>query len=342
MRKSAIILIITTVLALYGCKSTGEAENASVQNINTSVPEKSEVQNENISAAENPEVGNEKDTKEEPSKIQAENVIYTEVSQGGPYGKITLSLPDGWNYEVCPIDSGNMLYGMYGIHFYPQGIDHGYVEVSYIDFFGVCGTGLACRTATVAGHSAEIGTYDNHDYWDYIAFQGDYKGIVVNTYFVDDWWSNNSSQVMEILDTLSFDQSVKEGGAYIYDAESDINEIGLHFYLKNISSTGATLVYNQYDADAPTGELRYGEDFIIEVRQNNKWDSVPVIVEDDYGFIAVAYTITTKDQVESEISWEWLYGALKPGEYRIGKRINDFRKAGDYDSYMIYAHFILN
>lgn len=331
MRKSALILITLTILMLYGCKSTGETELSSVQNTNTSAI--------NASDTENAEIERDKNTEEAPSEIQAETVIYTEVSQGGPYGKISISLPDGWSYEACPIDSDDLMYGMYGIHFYPESATDGYIELVYVDWFGVCGTGLASETAVIAGNTADIGTYDGHEYWGHIAFRGEYEGIVALTYSVDQWWSENSDQVMDILDTLSFDQNMREGGAYLYDEESDINEIGLYFTLKNISSTGAVLVFNQYDAEAVTGELTYGDDYVLETKKNGEWESVPVIVEGNYGFHAIAYTITAGEKTESEIDWKWLYGELKPGEYRIGKSVNDFRKSGDYDSYTVYAHF---
>lgn len=162
------------------------------------------------------------------------------------------------------------------------------------------------------------------------------------TYFVDEWWNDYSAQVLEILNTLSFDPDLKEGGAYVYNEESEISEIGLYFSLKNISSTGATLVFNQYDADAPTGGLEYGEDFVIEQQRNGKWESVPVIVEGDYGFNAIAYMITAGDTTEKGLDWEWLYGALEPGEYRIKKTVNDSHNSGDYDQYTICAYFILN
>jgi len=37
-----------------------------------------------------------------------------------------------------------------------------------------------------------------------------------------------------------------------------------------------------------------------------------------------------------------MYGELAPGEYRIGKSVLDLRGSGDFDKYMVYAHFILN
>lgn len=304
------------------------------------LPLSKDYQEENTSEAEIPAIQEESFQTEMPEN-SSENVVYTDVSQGGPYGQISISLPDGWSYELCPIDSDSLVNGMYGIHFYPNDVTNGYIEVSYIDSFGVCGTGLEEESATIAGMSANIGTYDNHEYWDFIAFDGDYVGMVAYTYNVDDWWSEYSGQVIDILDTLMFDQNVKEGGAYVYNDESWINEIELHFSLKNISSTGATLVFNQHNADAPKGELQYGEDFVIEMLRNGEWEEVPIPIEGNYGFNDIAIMLPCGEISEREIDWEWLYGELEPGEYRIGKSVIDFIESGKYDEYMVYAHFIL-
>ena len=55
-------------------------------------------------------------------------------------------------------------------------------------------------------------------------------------------------------------EQAKKDGIYVYNEESQISEIALSFSLKNISPTGAPLVFEQYDADAPKGELMFGED----------------------------------------------------------------------------------
>lgn len=167
-------------------------------------------------------------------------------------------------------------------------------------------------------------------------------GVTALTYFTDVFQSEYGKQVLDALNTLSFNQNDKENGEYIYSEESEISKIGLNLSLENISSTGATLIFNQYDADAPTGELIYGTDFVIELQENGKWEEAPITLEGEYGFTAVAFTIASGDKTEREMKWEWLYGELAPGEYRIGKSILDFRKTGDYDEYMIYANFVLN
>ena len=329
MRKFSAILIISMGLALCGCGSTDKAQMPVDQDENISETEMSGIQSENISEAETIE-------------LPTENAVSTDVVQGGPYGEISISLPDGWSYEACPIDSDSLMSGLYGIHIYPENVDNGYIEIAYINSFGVCGTGLAEESVTVAGEPANIGTYDNNKYWDFIAFDGAYKGMVALTYSVDEWWSEYSNQVLDILDTLLFDQNVKEGGVYVYNDDSWIDEIELDFSLKNISSTGATLVFSQHDPDAPKGELMYGEDYVIEVKKDGVWEEAPIVVEGNYGFDAIAILIKSSDTVEKELDWEWLYGELEPGEYRIKKSVHDFIESGNFDEYMVYAYFILN
>lgn len=77
-----------------------------------------------------------------------------------------------------------------------------------------------------------MGIYDNHDYWNFIAFDDAYTGIVALSYDVENWWETDSEQVLEILNTVSFDTSIKEGGTYIHSAESEIDKIGLYLTLK--------------------------------------------------------------------------------------------------------------
>ena len=77
---------------------------------------------------------------------------------------------------------------------------------------------------------------------------------------------------MDILDTLSYDVSEKEGGAYIRTPEAELDKIGLNFTLEKITPTGATLVFHQYDEKAPTGELEYGDAFVLEILKNNQWE----------------------------------------------------------------------
>lgn len=330
-----ILSAVLLSLVLSGCQSSSDSvpqtENESIINaFNAGGQETTEVRD--ASETESREDG----------AAESEETFNVEAIQGGPYGKIILFLPEGWKFETCPVDDDNLICGMYGIHFYPADVEEGYIELSYNDAFGVCGTGLESEIADIAGRQVSIGTYDEHKYWDFISFQEDYEGIVAYTHLVDGWRPEDLDSVMEILNTLFFDSSEKEGAAYVYHAESEASELGVLFSLKNITPSGAVLVFNQYDSEAPTGELEFGDDFELEVQKNGMWESVPVVVEGEAAFNAIAYIIVPEQSTEAELNWEWLYGELPAGEYRIRKVIHDFRGTGDFDKHTVYAHFILN
>lgn len=322
----SVILPLVLGVSLCGCQTTSGP-----------VP-----QTENSSPAKEGQDGSGMGKSQEDNMPEEQKDFSVNAVQGGPYGKIILSIPSGWGFEECPVDSGRLLYGMYGIRFFPENVDEGYLEIAYVDSFGVCGTGLETAEADIAGNPVSIGTYDGHEYWDFISFQGDYEGIVAFTYSVDGWWEEYHGQAMDILNTLSFRPLEREGGAYVYQEESEADPIGLSFSLKSISPAGAVLVFYQYDPDAPTGELEFGEDFTIEVSKDGKWEEVPVVVEGDYAFHDVAYLLAAGESTETELDWEWLYGELPAGEYRIKKEILDFRGTGDFDRHTVYAYFILN
>lgn len=327
MRNLAIILILSIGLSLSGCGSA--------------VPELPGDLGGGRLEAEKTDTHEEEGPADINEGIWPEKKAGMSVEQGGPYGRISISLPEGWQFMTSPVDSNDSFYGLYGIQFYPEGVEEGYVRIMYIDSFGVCGVGLVEETTTVAGRTASVGTYDNNRYWDFIAFNEDYKGIVAMTYFADGWWDGYGDQVLDILDTLVFDQSVKEDSIYVFDRESENDEMGLSFSLKNISSTGATLIFRQFDENAIAGELMYGDDFVLEQLKDGEWVSVPVVIE-NYGFNDIAHMIMSGDTTETELDWEWLYGGLEPGEYRIGKSVMDVAEGGSDDGSMLYAHFILN
>ena len=90
-------------------------------------------------------------------------------------------------------------------------------------------------------------------------------------------------------------------------------------------------------------EFIYGERFMIEYydHETSQWLPVPAIAENaafhEIGYILKAATTTTV-----EINYEWLYGALEPGTYRIIKDIIDSNEPGDFEQYWYMAEFTIN
>lgn len=336
-KKQSFIFCMLLTVILCGCENTSAGSSRNEKQ-NTQQQQIDGIENHNAAdqddeAIHNLDVRNEDSVREENGQV---------VTQGGPYGEISIYIPDDFDYELCETDSEKLVYGMYGIRIYPKGVTKGHIEVIYVDGFGVCGTGLSTKEMELAGVTATVGTYDNHEYWDYIVFDETYKGLVVQNFSVQEWWSQYQDQVMDILDTVSFDNTQREGGAYIYNSESEVLPLGLCFSLENITATGATLVFRQTDQSAVTGELEFGDDFKIQYQNGDKWVDAEVVVEGDYGFHALAYIINPDDVTKKELDWEWLYGKLKPGNYRIVKSVAEYREPGDYDNYTVYAYFLLN
>ena len=53
------------------------------------------------------------------------------------------------------------------------------------------------------------------------------------------------------------------------------------------------------------------------------------------------YNITKEETTEFEYSWEWLYGKLPVGTYRLTKGFMDFRETGDYDPAVYWVEFVV-
>lgn len=370
MRKKVFTASMLTIFALSACGSRTEESGGNMTErvaLTDGVAAAGEIVMPKESEAAAPRAGAEEQDKS------------ITVMQEGNAGTLRVDLPEGWTYEVCPEGSDQLRTGEYGIHFYPEEAKEGFIELGYVELFGVCGTGLEEETVTLAGDEANIGTYDHGSNWDFVSFRGVNEGIVALTYGVESWWSEYKEQVMEILDTVCLEQDHADGvsemgtasgsgaeicGYPLSDSPADsgittiacgtnqepgensgensvIRELGLSLEILEATGTGARLVFRQSGGN-PTGELQYDSDFTMERYEEEAWVPVPAAVEGNYAFTMEAYNIPQDTDSEFRVDWEWLYGELEPGEYRIVKSVDDFRKSGDYDQYSICAYFEIN
>lgn len=140
-----------------------------------------------------------------------DNTDESRVSVIGPYGEISIVVPDNWVAEPAPVDSDELMYGLYGLILHPIDVDNGQIELFCSNDFGVCGTGLSTEETILASVTAHVGTYDDHKHWDYIIF-GDTKPQIIAQHTDCDSWSDEMWDEAElILDTMDFDQNKVEG-----------------------------------------------------------------------------------------------------------------------------------
>lgn len=114
---------------------------------------------------------------------------------------------------------------------------------------------------------------------------------------------------------------------------------GIQLTATDVTSSGLTLVCKQ-SGGQPTGDLQTGSYYFLEKHIDNRWLPVEMLPsEHKVAWTEEAWIIPMDDTTQWDVDWEWLYGELPVGHYRISKEITDFRDTGDYDESSYYANF---
>lgn len=87
--------------------------------------------------------------------------------------------------------------------------------------------------------------------------------------------------------------------------------------ISNVSPSGATIKIK----DNNKHPYIYGEGYVIQKYENGKWQDVKTIIK-NYAFNDMGYIVDKNNVVTFNINWEWLYGKLLYGKYRIIKYVN--------------------
>ena len=115
---------------------------------------------------------------------------------------------------------------------------------------------------------------------------------------------------------------------------------GVTLTAKNVTPTGLTIICTQSGGE-DVAQLHSGNYYRLEQLNGEHWDECEIVFVGEYAFTAEAWIIPLEDSVEWHTGWEWLYGELAPGTYRIVKEIENFRGTGDYDEAEYYAEFTI-
>lgn len=89
-------------------------------------------------------------------------------------------------------------------------------------------------------------------------------------------------------------------------------------------------------------ELNFGSYYSLETWVDGQWEPVETIPKEyDIGWTMEAYIINRSDTTQQRVLWNWIYGELPGGKYRIGKSVMLHRPIGDSESEMFYAEFTI-
>ena len=119
------------------------------------------------------------------------------------------------------------------------------------------------------------------------------------------------------------------------------NDWGVALSADNVTSKGLTIVCYQSGGEN-VAQLHTGTYYVLQKLESEMWVDVEYLPQEyDVGWTMEALVIEKESATFWKINWEWLYGELPAGEYRIGKVITNFRATGDYDEEMFYAEFVI-
>ena len=129
-----------------------------------------------------------------------EDGVQTKVECGNDEVKMSLQIPEGWEYEVIQPVEG--VQDEFGINFWPEDQTKGKLSFMYYTAWGVCGTGLEEIKIKLGEYKAYQGTYDNNNVWNFICL-ADTKGrFVVLNEGASAWWNEYGEKAMNILSTV--------------------------------------------------------------------------------------------------------------------------------------------
>jgi len=112
---------------------------------------------------------------------------------------------------------------------------------------------------------------------------------------------------------------------------NDIN--GVTMTVESVVDTKISVRINS-SADEP---VLFGEDYILEVKDGQKWFSLPV--NDDVMFTSIAYELEKGSSFPWSTDFEILYGKLPAGHYRIIKGFNIKSQLEKHEEYYVSAEF---
>ncbi|WP_313580002.1 immunoglobulin-like domain-containing protein [Lacrimispora sp.] len=108
---------------------------------------------------------------------------------------------------------------------------------------------------------------------------------------------------------------------------------GVTMTVESVVDTKISVLINN-SADDP---VLFGENYILEVKDGQKWFSLPV--NDDIMFTSIAYELEKGSSFPWSTDFEILYSKLPDGHYRIIKGFNIKSQLETHEEYFVSAEF---
>ena len=113
----------------------------------------------------------------------------------------------------------------------------------------------------------------------------------------------------------------------------DLKSVSMIIKEGTLTKTGTTIIIT----DKSGKNNIYGESYRIDKKESDKWVALEPII-DNYAWNTIGYTVDENNTLELNINWEWIYGTLKEGEYRL---VKDTSEPGEEPPHYITTEFVI-
>ena len=150
----------------------------------------------------------------------------------------------------------------------------------------------------------------------YYEADGKIKELGKDLYFKDILELDKYDDVNQILNIIN-DYVKKNSGTCTIVKDRELDElVNISIKEGTLTKTGATIIIT----DNNPNKIIYGTRFYIEKYENSDWHEV-MPINNNYGFNDMAYYVDENGKLELEQNWEYIYGKLNKGIYRIVKDV---------------------
>lgn len=95
---------------------------------------------------------------------------------------------------------------------------------------------------------------------------------------------------------------------------NEIDGVSMTIEKDTLTRTSATIIISDYEKETNV----YGEFYRIDKKENGEWKEVKK-AHDNYDFNDMAYYVDEDGKLEFKCNWEYIYGKLEKGKYRLVK-----------------------
>lgn len=119
------------------------------------------------------------------------------------------------------------------------------------------------------------------------------------------------------------------------------NEWGITLTVENVTPTGLTLTCTR-NGGKSTERLLTGSPYAIQRMIGGEWHTVPTLFNLNPAWTLVGYDFANDGSSQTwDLNWEYLYGELWPGTYRVRKSFRIYLGMGAFENKSFYAEFTI-